>query len=621
MFCKWCGLESETTDLCSWCRRPFSSAAAPPAAAPVAEPEAAPAPEPRPASGTPDRGGARGFFADDLDDDLSPMPFAAPGPSIAHPPSARSAPPPAPLPRAAPDTSRPAPPTPARPTPPPVPRHPTAEGPSLAAIPIRRPAGPTPPPVIPVSRPAQPAPEQPVRPTAPPSAASAPGPIPLARAPLSAPRQAPPPRPLAEPAVEDPPVPELPSPPAAPHAGGRASAGGPPRMEPPRAEPPRVEPPPIRPGPVHLAGPVEAPDVDDLHLDLSPLAPSEDDEEPVTLIGSQARRIDLGGAPAPRHLTPQPTAVPKAGGRTWFCRWCGMESETSDRCSWCRRDLRALPATAPGKGPVVTSTRHGAPRRQGARPAARQTGGGVDGRAGVATPPPPVAVAPAPAAAARNHSGAPPLGSFQAQKSKYYGDKVLDPISGAHYDADTGESTDGAVLVLEEDTLDERATLMRQVCVYLAGLAAGVILLAVATHALPDWYLLFLALGNLAAGAAMPLLRVVPFAHEEMGDLAFALPIMLLLGPYVGAAAYIAVCVMKQDAHPAIVGIFLSYAAIRLPLDLARGLEPSQLFGSLLPFSPPGPNGDWTHHLVTQWLIFAGVIGWYIADMFRKLDE
>src|ERR1051325_7796984 len=27
MFCKWCGLESETNDLCSWCRKPFSSAA------------------------------------------------------------------------------------------------------------------------------------------------------------------------------------------------------------------------------------------------------------------------------------------------------------------------------------------------------------------------------------------------------------------------------------------------------------------------------------------------------------------------------------------------------------------------------------------------------------------
>src|SRR5688572_20282306 len=31
MFCKWCGLESETTDVCSWCRQPFTTPSAPPA--------------------------------------------------------------------------------------------------------------------------------------------------------------------------------------------------------------------------------------------------------------------------------------------------------------------------------------------------------------------------------------------------------------------------------------------------------------------------------------------------------------------------------------------------------------------------------------------------------------
>src|SRR5438067_9228206 len=105
MFCKWCGLESETNDVCSWCRKPFSSAVSPakPAAptAPVTPAQhAAPAltesfdDEPPPPSdfvpsvasppavaSTPSASRpAPGAFPlgdsfDDIDDDLSPMPF------------------------------------------------------------------------------------------------------------------------------------------------------------------------------------------------------------------------------------------------------------------------------------------------------------------------------------------------------------------------------------------------------------------------------------------------------------------------------------------------------------------------------------------------------------------
>src|SRR5439155_25675989 len=45
------------------------------------------------------------------------------------------------------------------------------------------------------------------------------------------------------------------------------------------------------------------------------------------------------------------TAV-RTGGRV-YCRYCGMESDTADRCSWCHKDLRALPA------PRIVEPRHG----------------------------------------------------------------------------------------------------------------------------------------------------------------------------------------------------------------------------------------------------------------------
>src|SRR5438105_2874190 len=101
MFCKWCGLESETNDVCSWCRKPFSSAAAPakPPTAPAApvtptysappalsesfddEPpppsDFVPAAAPPSSAALPVASGAfpLGDSFDDIDDDLSPMPF------------------------------------------------------------------------------------------------------------------------------------------------------------------------------------------------------------------------------------------------------------------------------------------------------------------------------------------------------------------------------------------------------------------------------------------------------------------------------------------------------------------------------------------------------------------
>src|SRR5438874_1673510 len=82
MFCKWCGLESETNDVCSWCRHPFStpaaetSAAAAPARREIPEVTGVSATEAAPP--TPARPAASPVLLgdyDDLEDDFSPVPF------------------------------------------------------------------------------------------------------------------------------------------------------------------------------------------------------------------------------------------------------------------------------------------------------------------------------------------------------------------------------------------------------------------------------------------------------------------------------------------------------------------------------------------------------------------
>src|SRR5438067_13039433 len=214
MFCKWCGLESETSDVCSWCNRPFSAAASAqqkPAEQTAAEensqqaaPTVAPAVAQTPSKPLPpSKPGAvpLGDF-DDLYDDFSPVPFAN-APILSRPPApAPYAPParPSSVPESAPSEAK-TPPTPVITAPPaqpisaPVVRAPEAapaspppvspgrggpgytpaaprqveDMPHLEAIPIKRPGAPSgpPPAVIPIAKPAPqaPAPSVPDRPS------------------------------------------------------------------------------------------------------------------------------------------------------------------------------------------------------------------------------------------------------------------------------------------------------------------------------------------------------------------------------------------------------------------------------------------------------------------------
>lgn len=608
MFCKWCGLESDTTDVCSWCRRPFTTATkqapqpqqaaspveavvAPPVSAPpareapperadlraarpeVVPPVAASPPAPSPAAPEP--------FADELLDDFSPSPFATPVPGAAVPaermPSVAPQPPTAREHRAAPARPEPA---------------VGVPGPS-ETIPIRKPAAPLE--VIPVAR---------LQPTPPPT-----------DAPHAAERAAPP---AAHPAtVRD-----------------QGSLGD--------ALP--LHPQPTAPPPVAR----DAPQVDLPELDLAPLGDAVEE-----VVAPSGNRLDIAGLPTvdlpirrggpppgplpafARPVQPSTVTVPKAGGRTWYCRWCGMESETGDRCSWCRKDLRNLPAAGSGKGPVLSAgkravVRAPAPVRRGrdgnsSKPATTERPL-PPRRAEVAPKPVPQPV-PAPAAAtagsdraATARQGVPVMGTFQAQKSKYYADQVVDPISGKHYDADTGETTDTPVQMAEDVLQNDRAEQLKHTGVYAGALAMAIMLCAALAHWIPDWYLALIAALNVAAGMAMPPLGVVDYGEDDSSDVALAISLILILGPIVGGMAYGVIAIMRMDANPAIVGIFISYLLIRFPLQLAAGTGIGESLQSLVPFAPP-PDGNWGTHLALQWLPFATMAGWYMAAVFHKPDE
>lgn len=610
MFCKWCGLESDTTDVCSWCRRPFSTAAKPPEETSAGEasrtqeavgepprpaeppvpvvPARAPASAPPAVAETPAPAAppplvrddiAPSPFGDEIDDDFNPTPFAAPATVAQAPPPRRppfevqtQAEPRAQVPQQSPAPASPEP----------------RQRPTIETIPIRKAAAP--PGVIPVAR-------QPVAP------------------PLDAEQTAPPP-------------------------GERPPHAPPPPID---AGPSVV---PIRPAsPVTPLAETHVPEPDLPELDLTPLT-----DEASDFVAPAGNRLDLDDAPvielpvAPPRPTPGPLPafarpipettvhVPKAGGRTWYCRWCGMESETGDRCSWCKKDLRNLPAAGTGKGPVLaaskrTVVRAPTPVRRGrdgnsSKPAPPEPAPARTREPAVPkmTPPPVAAPASGGAAVAAARQGVPVLGTFQAQKSKYYADQVVDPVSGRHYDADSGETTDTPVTMVEDLVLDERRDRIRQSSIYLAGLAVAILICVAAARVLPDWYLALIAALNIAAGMAMPPLRVVDYGEDDSSDVQWAIPLILVLGPIVGGMAYGVIAIMRQDANPAIVGIFITYLLIRFPLQWAASVSVGDSLQSLVPFSPP-PDGKWGVHLALQWLPFATMAGWYMAAVFHKTDE
>lgn len=718
MFCKWCGLESDTNDICSWCQRPFATAASRPAAAPASpEPPATPqstAPEPprtlQPSVAPPVQPGAvpLGFVGQGLDDDLSPIPFAPPmAPSV---PSAYS-PPPRPVqappawappvdsrPAAPPPAVRATPPAPASPIVPPTPvpvtepvREVIVPPVDVAPQPVAQPVIPVAPPV-PTATPAAPqvvtqpspapvqvptpivaSPAVTVPPVAPPSVAP-PAPVPLAPsqpAPLpqeSAPLEAIPVRrsggtgavpdvipisrrsgdaiPIRPPggATAQPTSGAIPiAPPVAPPSVGPAA---PPAVVPvaPRPAPVSVAPPkpivePPAP-PVRTPDPVTAPTIeaaDISQIELQPLAEVEPEDEPA-IMTRPGGRVNLGGGPLvsePTATPPPPPAqptinplsrvpvttvhIPKGGGLTYYCKWCGMDSENSARCTWCHKPISNTPvggpaSATPGKGPIITGS-HGKGKQAGkqggrraqpvpAKPAAPA------GTASKEAPKPPKAPV-----------GTPALGTFQATKSKYYEDQVVDTVSGTHYNTETGEAVAKAPETVEDLARSDRDDLVRSIGIYVAGLLGTVAVLSAGTYFLKDAYLAFLAVGCIGGGLALPLLRIVPFGEDDSSDLALALALFIILGPFIGGMVYGIICLMKQDANPAIVGIFLTYLLVRIPLSLAVGQPIGEIASSLVAFQPVGADAPWSVFVAERSMTLAGIVGWYSAAMFHKPDE
>lgn len=200
------------------------------------------------------------------------------------------------------------------------------------------------------------------------------------------------------------------------------------------------------------------------------------------------------------------------------------------------------------------------------------------------------------------------MGTFTATQSKYYGDKVLDPISGAHYDADTGEALDTDVEPIETEEVNQLQQVIYNITWLVILTVSGIAIV----YSNPGAYLITLGVTNFLAGIAMPILRTVEFAEDDSTDVALALALILILGPFVGGLLYAFICMVRSEAVPSMVGVFISYLVLRIALDAAAGI----------PFNKIMPWNEFTLTTVAAQLMpIAAIAGWLAAFPFHQPDE
>lgn len=240
---------------------------------------------------------------------------------------------------------------------------------------------------------------------------------------------------------------------------------------------------------------------------------------------------------------------------------------------------------------------------------------------------------------------APDFGSFTATKSKYYSGAVIDPFSGAHYDADTGkvlaspgfDSKSGSlgssnnpanvknaarrtatnVQLNWEKPLPPMSTLLLKFTVIYAGILS---VSALAAHITPSNYVLPLVVSQFLGAMLLPILRLTPWAEEDTDDLGLYILLILagafgiLCGPVVALVIYVVISLVRQSTNPSVIGCLVVASISRVFMEIAAAGWSSAIF------SPLGSSFS-MKLLFISWTGLVPLAGLYAASIFRKLDE
>jgi len=232
----------------------------------------------------------------------------------------------------------------------------------------------------------------------------------------------------------------------------------------------------------------------------------------------------------------------------------------------------------------------------------------------------------------------PALGTFTPAKSKYYVGQVVDPVSGTHYNADTGRPISGpmssaahhlgdgntpgmAQTIPIEEIVEERSPMIG-LGKYTIALAGILCVTALFSFVFTTHYVLPLLAAQFFGAMLLPVMRVVPWADEDADDAVLFVLLTLACGPIVGLIFYGVISLLRQDANPAIMGCFIVAALARLVVEAAVGVTPE---GAGFAITQLVPFAQVQHFdirlLLINWSPLVALAGWYTASIFHKLDE
>jgi hypothetical protein len=220
----------------------------------------------------------------------------------------------------------------------------------------------------------------------------------------------------------------------------------------------------------------------------------------------------------------------------------------------------------------------------------------------------------------------PPFGTFTPEKSKYYPGQLIDPISGTHYDSETGlpmkalERTNGNATSRPQDVVlhwDDSPTVDASRVGQFAVVFAGILAVAgIAAYAFSERYVIPLLLAQFFGALLMPIMKVAPWADEDSDDVWVCLLLTLAGGPLAALVVYGVISLLRQNANPGILGCLTIALLARLTVDVAAG---GFSLAGLNPFSQVG-HFD-LRLLLINWSGLTALAGWYAASVFHKLDE
>ncbi len=240
---------------------------------------------------------------------------------------------------------------------------------------------------------------------------------------------------------------------------------------------------------------------------------------------------------------------------------------------------------------------------------------------------------------------APEFGTFTPTKSKYYSGTVVDPYSGAHYDADTGsllaapgidskQSHSGQPIIPTDARNAARRTAadiqlnwdkprppMSTLLMKYSAIFAGILAVSsLAAHTMPRNYVLPLIVSQFLGAMLLPIVQITPWAEEDTDDLGLYILLILaaafaiLCGPFVALAIYIIISLVRQNTNPSVIGCLAVASIARLVMEVAASGWSHALF------TPLGSAFN-LKLLFISWTGLVPLAGLYTASIFRKLDE